>query len=95
MIFFKMMPTRSFRSSARLLAGRTPEAAREEAHAKVRELREAARSWFQSEGHWSEPSEIVREMVEAGYSGISSFEFLPSQSFQIFEQGEAHAGVEN
>jgi predicted methyltransferase len=41
-------------------------------------------SWFQHEGHWSDPETIVCEMNEAGYARLARFEFLPSQSFQIF-----------
>jgi len=41
-------------------------------------------SWFQSDGHWSEPSAIVEEMANAGYEKTSAFDYLPSQSFQIF-----------
>lgn len=50
-------------------------------------------SWFQSKGHWSEPTEIDREMSEAGYSRTTSFDFLPAQSFQVFEKTEAHANA--
>ena len=52
-------------------------------------------SWFQSKGHWSEPAEISREMTEAGYAAIASFDFLPSQSYQTFENIQAHAGAGN
>lgn len=41
-------------------------------------------SWFQSDGHWSEPSAIVDEMADAGYERTSGFDYLPSQSFQVF-----------
>lgn len=41
-------------------------------------------SWFQSEGHWTEPGTIVTEMGAAGYRRESTYDFLPSQSFQIF-----------
>jgi ubiquinone/menaquinone biosynthesis C-methylase UbiE len=43
-------------------------------------------SWFQSEGHWSEPDEIVAEMSEAGYRRSDVYDFLPSQSFQVFRR---------
>lgn len=41
-------------------------------------------SWFQSDGHWSDPESIVEEMAAAGYQKISGFDFLPAQSFQVF-----------
>ena len=45
-------------------------------------------SWFQGEGHWTDPALIVTEMDAAGYGTTSSFDFLPAQSFQIFAPGE-------
>ena len=42
-------------------------------------------SWFQAEGHWSEPMLVVDEMTNAGFTKTSDFDFLPAQSFQIFE----------
>jgi len=36
-------------------------------------------------GHWTDPDEIVSEMDEAGYRRTEHHEFLPVQSFQIFE----------
>jgi arsenite methyltransferase len=42
-------------------------------------------SWFQGDGHWSEPTLVVEEMTGAGYGKFSDFDFLPIQSFQIFE----------
>jgi hypothetical protein len=47
--FLSRQSTRSFHSSIPILA-RTPEGAREEAWAKTRELRIAAKEWFQSDG---------------------------------------------
>ncbi len=41
-------------------------------------------SWFQSDGHVSDPEGIVREMAAAGYARGDVFDFLPGQSFQIF-----------
>ena len=41
--------------------------------------------WLQSAGHSSDPDEVVREMEAAGYTRDASFDFLPVQSFQIFE----------
>jgi SAM-dependent methyltransferase len=55
------------------------------AHLDDRPDAEPPISWFQSDGHWSEPSAIVEEMTEAGYEKNSDFEFLPAQSFQIFK----------
>lgn len=42
-------------------------------------------SWFQTAGHWTPPDEIGREMGEAGYRLVDAHDFLPSQSFQVFE----------
>jgi predicted methyltransferase len=36
-------------------------------------------------GHWSDPEAIRSEMSEAGYRRIGSHDFLPVQSFQLFE----------
>jgi len=41
-------------------------------------------SWFQGEGHWTDPTLIDSEMGAAGYAAKSDFDFLPAQSFQIF-----------
>lgn len=41
-------------------------------------------SWFQGDGHWTEPKRIAEEMVAAGYERTASFDFLPAQSFQVF-----------
>lgn len=41
-------------------------------------------SWFQSEGHWTDPTQIADEMAAAGYTRTAVFDFLPAQSFQIF-----------
>lgn len=43
-------------------------------------------SWFQSDGHWSDPAAVVAEMNAAGYQPVARFDFLPAQSFQIFER---------
>ena len=51
-------------------------------------------SWFQGEGHWSDPSAIVLEMTSAGYEKEAAFDYLPAQSFQIFtihDETEDHA----
>jgi SAM-dependent methyltransferase len=42
-------------------------------------------SWFMGKGHWSEPKLVVDEMSGAGYRRVSEFDFLPAQSFQVFE----------
>ena len=42
-------------------------------------------SWFQGDGHWTDPLLIVSEMENAGYVSTQSFDFLPAQSFQVFE----------
>lgn len=44
-------------------------------------------SWFMGKGHWSDPVLVVEEMKGAGYEKVSDFDFLPAQSFQIFESG--------
>jgi arsenite methyltransferase len=54
------------------------------AHLDDRPDAEPPISWFQGEGHWSEPSVIVDEMTGAGYHELSAFDFLPAQSFQVF-----------
>jgi SAM-dependent methyltransferase len=41
-------------------------------------------SWFQGEGHWTDPALIRQEMQEAGYRRTGEFDFLPAQSFQVF-----------
>ena len=41
-------------------------------------------SWFQGDGHWTDPALIESEMGSAGYTSTSEFDFLPAQSFQIF-----------
>ena len=40
---------------------------------------------LQTSGHGSDPEAIRAEMDEAGYRQVASFDFLPVQSFQIFE----------
>jgi arsenite methyltransferase len=54
------------------------------AHLDDRPDAEPPISWFQGEGHWTEPAEVVSEMTGAGYQEVSAFDFLPAQSFQIF-----------
>lgn len=54
------------------------------AHLDDRPDAEPPISWFQSEGHWTEPTAVVEEMRGAGYLRLSEFDFLPAQSFQIF-----------
>ncbi len=51
-------------------------------------------SWFQGEGHWTDPDLIVTEMGRAHYRRVDAFDFLPAQSFQTFEAGRADAGAE-
>jgi len=41
-------------------------------------------SWFQSDGHWTDPAMVQDEMGSAGYDRRAKFDFLPSQSFQLF-----------
>ncbi len=40
-------------------------------------------------GHWSNVEQMNREMSSAGYQRIAEFDFLPTQSFQIFTPVEA------
>jgi arsenite methyltransferase len=49
--------------------------------------------WFQSEGHWSDPAAVRREMTEAGYRRVAEHDFLPMQSFQVFEPLDAAAAA--
>jgi len=53
-------------------------------------------SWFQAEGHWTDPELILSEMHDAGYKAASNFEFLPAQSFQVFalEDGTTVTGAD-
>jgi cyclopropane fatty-acyl-phospholipid synthase-like methyltransferase len=44
---------------------------------------------FQSGGHWADVKEMRHEMEEAGYRRVESFDFLPTQSFQVFAPDEA------
>jgi predicted methyltransferase len=54
------------------------------AHLDDRPDAEPPISWFQGEGHWTDPAAVVEEMNGAGYRRLSAFDFLPAQSFQIF-----------
>ena len=40
---------------------------------------------MQSSGHWSDPQALREEMEEAGYQRVAEYDFLPIQSFQVFE----------
>ena len=39
---------------------------------------------FQTKGHMSEADDVVGEMRAAGYSCSESFDFLPTQVFEVF-----------
>jgi arsenite methyltransferase len=54
------------------------------AHLDDRPDAEPPISWFQSDGHWTDPEAVTEEMTGAGYRRLSAFDFLPAQSFQIF-----------
>ncbi len=54
------------------------------AHLDDRPDAEPPISWFQGEGHWTEPSVVVEEMNHAGYVRQAMFDYLPAQSFQVF-----------
>lgn len=54
------------------------------AHLDDRPDAEPPISWFQSDGHWSDPEAVTEEMAGAGYRRLSGFDFLPSQSFQVY-----------
>lgn len=43
--------------------------------------------WLQGSGHWSDPAAVRTEMGEAGYHAVAEYDFLPLQSFQVFEPG--------
>jgi len=45
--------------------------------------------WLQSSGHWSDPEALNAEMAEAGYRRVAEYDFLPIQSFQVFEPATA------
>jgi arsenite methyltransferase len=49
--------------------------------------------WLQTDGHWSEPQAVRAEMAEAGYESVADFDFLFTQSFQIFAPVSAVAPV--
>jgi predicted methyltransferase len=51
--------------------------------------------WLQSSGHWTDPEAVRAEMSEAGYRQVASFDFLPVQSFQIFEPTHRHHAWES
>ena len=40
--------------------------------------------WLETEGHWSHPVQIREEMTLAGYRRVAQFDFLFTQSFQVF-----------
>lgn len=66
------------------------------AHLDDRPGAEPPISWFQGEGHWTEPSAIVDEMASAGYGKVAEFDFLPAQSFQVFvPEGERSASTQS
>ena len=44
---------------------------------------------FLTDGHWSNVEQMNEEMSSAGYQRIAEFDFLPTQSFQIFTPVEA------
>jgi len=54
------------------------------AHLDDRPDAEPPISWFQADGHWTDPATVVDEMTGAGYRRLAVFDFLPAQSFQIF-----------
>jgi len=54
------------------------------AHLADRPDAEPPISWFQGDGHWTDPATVDDEMTRAGYQKVAGFDFLPAQSFQIF-----------
>jgi ubiquinone/menaquinone biosynthesis C-methylase UbiE len=42
---------------------------------------------FATDGHWTRLESMREEMEQAGYRPAASFEFLPVQSFEVFEPG--------
>lgn len=67
------------------------------AHLDDRPDAEPPISWFQSDGHWTDPAVVADEMAGAGYRPLLAFDFLPAQSFQIFAPtlGESNETVES
>jgi len=59
------------------------------AHLDDRHDAEPPLSWLRRSGHWSDAEVLRAEMVEAGYRRSEVFDFLPMQSFQIFESVSA------
>ena len=51
--------------------------------------------WLQTDGHWSDPESVRAEMAEAGYDRVADFDFLFSQSFQVFAPVRASADTGN
>ena len=41
--------------------------------------------WLPTKGHWSNVAEMTDEMDRADYVRVAHFDFLPVQSFQIYE----------
>ncbi len=40
--------------------------------------------WMVTKDHWSNVQQMIAEMAEAGYRLVASYDFLLTQSFQIF-----------
>ena len=41
--------------------------------------------WMPTAGHWSSPERMHDEMTQAGYVRLDQFDFLLTQTFQVFE----------
>ena len=54
------------------------------AHLDDRHDVSAPARWLMTDGHWSDSAAIRDEMAEAGYRYVEQFDFLQTQSFQIF-----------
>lgn len=44
------------------------------------------------DGHWTDLDVLHREMSEAGYRSVASFDFLPTQSLEVFSPDPAEPG---
>jgi ubiquinone/menaquinone biosynthesis C-methylase UbiE len=45
---------------------------------------EGAATWFVPDGHWLEPGVLVGELSAAGFTHTASHDFLPMQTFDLF-----------
>lgn len=50
---------------------------------------EGPATWFLPSGHWLEPGQLAGELAQSGYVQLESYDFLPLQTFDVFERAEA------